>query len=93
MTEQPYVTRDLYLAATLLTLKFKVLEISFQYEGIKAYPIGYFAFKETPELREVESLYLQGKLAVEPREFMSNVRELKTRVANVSKSPYEQPKI
>jgi hypothetical protein len=91
-TPNAYVTRDLYLAAVLQTLKFEIVDLNFQIEGKNPNPVGYFTFEKTPELSEAESLYFKGDLRIEPREFVSNMRALKSRISNASKSPFSQSK-
>ena len=87
--EKPKVfsTRDLYLAATLITLKFYMVGIDFQIEGEKNQPVGYFSFDDIPLLREAEKKYWQGLLVVEPRSFTMNQRSLKAQVTNIYKNP------
>lgn len=89
MENEPKIfsTRDLYLASTLVTLHFKLLVISYQVEGIKPKPIGYFEFEDTPELRETRSLYNQSMLLVEPKLFISNLQSLKAEVVNMFQNP------
>lgn len=86
--EKLYDTRDLYLAATLVTLKFYMKQVDFQIEGDKA--VGYFMFEETPELNSAVEKYWQGLLDVEPRQFVTNLRSLKAQVTNHYKSPHRQ---
>ena len=85
--EKPEIfsTRDLYLASTLISLKFYMLNIDYQVEGSK--PVGYFNFEDTPELRKAETDYWQGRLMVEPRSFVDNLRGIKARVTNIYKGP------
>lgn len=89
MEEEPKVfsTRDLYLASTLVTMHFPLLVISYQVEGIKLRPIGYFEFAETKELSKARSDYNQGLLLVEPRLYMSNLQSLKAEVTNMFQNP------
>lgn len=82
-----FSTRDLYLASTLVTLRFKLLKIDYQVEGIKPKPIGYFVFEETPELREIRSQYNQSMLLVEPKLYISNLQSLKAEVVNMFQNP------
>lgn len=86
--EKLYITRDLYLASTLITLKFNIVDITFQIEGLNPNPVGYFSFNNTPELKEAEEQYFKGNLAVEPREFVTNMRTLKSQISNAAKNPY-----
>jgi len=83
----PFSTRDLYLASTLVTLKFQLLGINYQIEGIKPRPIGYFDFENTPELCEARRKYNQGLVLVEPKMFISNLQSLKSEVVNMFQNP------
>lgn len=87
MEEKIFSTRDLYLASTLLTLKFPVLGTDLQFEGIKPKAIGYFKFTDTEELRKAKSDYNQGLLLVEPRMFINNLQGLKAEVTNMQVGP------
>jgi hypothetical protein len=80
MNEKIYSTRDLYLATTLVTLKFPLQGIDFQIEGAKVRPIGFFKFTDTSGLQEAITKYTQGMLAVEPRIFVANLNRLKGEV-------------
>jgi hypothetical protein len=86
-TRQPFMTRDLYLASTLVTLHFPLLGIDYQIEGIKPKPIGYFKFEESPELHDARSKYNQSMLLVEPKLFISNLQSLKSEVVNMFNNP------
>lgn len=85
-----FSTRDLYLAATLVTLKFYLTGVDFQYEGDKSNPIGYFKFEDSPEIQEAKSRYTQGLLQVEPKLFITNLKSLKSEIVNVYKNPHTQ---
>lgn len=90
-----FSTRDLYLAATLVTLHFPLLGIDHQIEGVKPRPIGYFNFEETPSLFEAKSHYNQGMILIEPRMFINNMQSLKADVVNFTYNPnsdYNQTK-
>ena len=82
-----FSTRDLYLAATLVTLKFPLIGIDYQVEGIKPKPIGYFNFVETASLLEARSQYNQSLLQIEPKLFISNMQSLKAEVVNMFQNP------
>jgi len=82
-----YCTRDLYLASTLVTLKFYMCGLDFQIEGERPMPVGYFNFVDDQKLQEAIQKYWQGQLSVEPRQFITNLRSLKAQVMNVYKSP------
>ncbi len=81
-----FSTRDLYLASTLLSLGFKLTGLDYQIEGSR--PVGYFNFEDTESIRNAEKDYWDGKLAIEPRSFITNTRDLKSRVNSVYKSPH-----
>jgi len=85
--DELFSTRDLNLASTLVTLKFFMVNVDFQIEGIKRLPVGYFSFEETEKLQETIRLYWQGKLMVEPMAFVTTLRGLKAQVSNVYNSP------
>lgn len=82
-----FSTRDLYLASTLVTLKFRLVGIDMQIEGTKQRAIGYFKFEESPELQEARSQYNQGLIIVEPRMFINNLQSLKAEVVNFQQNP------
>ena|ERR1035437_3151946 len=86
-SRQPFMTRDLYLASTLVTLHFPLLGIDYQIEGVKPKPIGYFKFEDSPKLHEVRSQYNQSFLLVEPKLFVSNLQSLKSEVVNMFQNP------
>jgi hypothetical protein len=83
-----FSTRDLYLAATLVTLKFYLTGIDYQIEGDKNAPIGYFKFEDTPEIREAKSRYTQGLVTVEPKTYITNLKSLKSEIVNIYKNPH-----
>jgi hypothetical protein len=83
----PFSTRDLYLASTLVTLRFPLLGIDYQVEGIKPKPIGYFKFEDSPELHDARNKYNQSLLTVEPKLFISNLQSLKAEVVNMFQNP------
>ena len=83
-----YSTRDLYLAATLVTLKFYLVGIDYQIEGQKNQPIGFFKFEDTPELRDARQKYLQSMLLVEPQDYVQKMHALKAEVQNMSLNPH-----
>jgi hypothetical protein len=82
-----FSTRDLYLSSTLVTLRFPLIGIDMQIEGIKPRAIGYFKFEDTEELREARSSYNQSLLSVEPKLFISNLQSLKAEVTNMQMNP------
>lgn len=82
-----YSTRDLYLATTLITLKFYMVGVDYQIEPHKDAPVAYFNFNDTPELRDIERKYIQSLLSVEPKQFITNFRSLKAEIKNYYDSP------
>lgn len=88
MDDKIFSTRDLYLAATLVSLKFYLTGIDYQIEGDKNSPIGYFKFDNTPEIQETKSKFTQGLLLVEPKSFVTNLRSLKSEIVNIYKNPH-----
>jgi hypothetical protein len=86
--ETKFSTRDISLASTLVTLNFPLLSVDYQIEGERGVPVGYFNFEESPELIEAEKRYWQGKLAVDPKSFVTNWKGLKAQVTNVYKNPH-----
>ena len=80
--------RDIHFAATLITLKFDLLDIEFNKEGYRRQLIGRFIFEESPQLEKAKEDYLAGRLAIEPILFVSNLRGLKSQLANIYKSPH-----
>lgn len=85
-----YVTRDLYEAATLVTLKFFMEHVDYQIEGERRFPVGYFNFEDTPELQEARKKYIQGLIQVEPKALFSSFKALKAQVVNSYKKPTRQ---
>ncbi|MFA5696215.1 MAG: hypothetical protein WC917_02035 [Bacilli bacterium] len=85
--EKVFSTRDLYLASALVTLKFPLIRIDMQIEGIKPKAIGYFNFIETQNLRDARSQYNQGMILVEPRMYINNLQSLKAEVVNMQQNP------
>lgn len=84
---QPFMTRDLYLASTLVTLHFPLLGIDYQIIGTKPKPIGFFKFEDSPELHATRNDYNQSLLLVEPKLFISNLQSLKAEVVAMFDNP------
>jgi len=82
-----FSTRDIYLATALVTLGFEITSIDYQQEGERPQPVGYFNFTETEGLVEQKNKFWAGKLSVEPRSFVGNLRGLKAEVTNAYKGP------
>ena len=80
-------TRDINLAAVLMTYNFFMSNIEFQIEDSDGKTVGYFVFERTPEIEKVEKDYWQRKLTVEPRDFILNLRSLKSQVNSIYKRP------
>lgn len=88
--DEVYSTRDLTLAAVLVTLKYPMVSMQFQVEGMKNQMVGYFEFENTPSLREARQKFTQGLLMVEPRGFMMSIHGLKAEVSNFQKNPHNR---
>lgn len=84
--ETTYVTRDLWLSASLVALKFQKINVDYQLEGNRL--VGYFMFEKTPELDKTIDKYWNGELSIEPKEFKNILQGLKSTVASVYKSPH-----
>ena len=82
-----YSTRDINLAAVLMTMNQFMANVDFQIEGREGKMVGYFNFEKTPELEEIEKNYWHRKITVEPREFILNLRTLKSQVNSIYKNP------
>ncbi len=87
MEKKLFSTRDIYLASTLITLKFYMINIDYQIEGDRNRPVGYFSFEETAILKDACQKYLQGLLSVEPKAFVTNLHSLKSTITNVYHNP------
>ena len=90
MDDKYFSTRDLYLASTLMTLRFFCAKIDFSIEGDKNQPVGYFCFIETPALLDAKQKYMQGLLSVEPKAFVQAMHSLKAEVANFQRNPHSK---
>lgn len=82
-----FATKDLNLAATLITLKFFMEGIDYEIDGTKNKPVGYFKFASSPLLQDACKKYSQSMLSVEPNAFSTNVRALKAEVTNIYRNP------
>jgi hypothetical protein len=82
-----FSTRDIYLASTLITLKFPLKSVDYQQEGINNRLTGYFNFEDTPEIHGAEQKYWDRSLVVEPLLFVTNLKGLKAQVVGQYKSP------
>jgi len=87
-SDKKFSTRDLYLATTLITLKFHMIGIDYTLEGSKNHPVGYFNFDETPELLDMKDRFMQGLLLVEPKTFITNLKSLKSEIVNIQQNPH-----
>ena len=86
--ENIFSTRDLTEAATLVSLKFALTGIDYQFIGNKPSPIGYFKFEKTPLLKDARQKYMQSLITIEPKMFMTNVHALKAEVTNYITNPH-----
>lgn len=85
-----FSTRDLTLAATLVTLQFPLLGIDFSIIGQRNQPVGFFKFEDTLQLKDTHQKYTQGLLLIEPRVFQMNMHSLKAQVTNAFTSPHSK---
>ena len=85
MEKQEHSTRDLIEAASLIALKFPLINIEFQVEGDKL--VGYFLFEDSKELKEARLQSISKELAFEPRSFQGIIRSLKAQLSNSRRSP------
>lgn len=86
--EKIFSTRDINLAASLISHNFPLVGIDYQIEGVKNAPVGYFKFDNTQELLDSKTKYMQGSLLVEPKTFMLNIKMLKSEISNIYKNPH-----
>lgn len=83
-----FSTRDLYMAATFVALKFQLLGIDYQIEGFKNRPVGFFKFENSERLMDAKIKYNQGLLNVEPRGFVTILNGLKAEVIGALTNPH-----
>lgn len=83
-----FSTRDLKLAATLMTLRFPLMGIDYQIEGVKTRPIGYFKFERSPALEDAKRKYMQLMISVVPQTYDQMKDTLKAEVMNVKMNPH-----
>lgn len=77
-----FTTRELALAATLVTLGHENVGLDIQYEGRRNLLVGYLSFQKTPELDKDVQKYWARELRVEPQAFHAATRSLKSRVTD-----------
>lgn len=87
--EEIFSTRDLTMAATLVTLKFPMVGVDYQIDGTQANPVGYFKFEESQDLKDARQKYTQSLISVEPKMFVTNIRSLKAEVTNAFRNPHK----
>lgn len=90
MENEIFSSRDIYLAATLVTLKFEMIGIDYMISGSSNLPIGFFKFQNNSEIEKAKSMYIQGALLVEPKTFVTNLKSLKSEIQNRYSNPHEQ---
>lgn len=88
--EEDFITRDLGLAATLVTLGIFYNRIDFSQEGTNNSAVGYFIFPHTDGLKEKELQYKRGQLLVEPKSYLASIHALKAEVMNFLKNPHNK---
>lgn len=82
-----FSTRDLNMAAVLMTLRFPLLGIDYQIEGTKSRPIGYFKFEQSPAIEDAKRRYLQSTIMVVPQSYDQAKEALKSEVCNFRLNP------
>ena len=85
--ENIFSTRDIYLTAALIALRFQMKNIDYQIEGEKR-PIGFFKFERTLALEDAERKFDQSLLSVEPKLFVTNLNSLKAKVIGAFNNPH-----
>lgn len=83
-----FSTRDLNLAAVLMTLRFPLLGIDYQVEGTKSRPVGYFKFEATSAIEDAKRKYLQSMIMVVPQSYDQAKEALKSEVCNIKLNPH-----
>ena len=83
--QKVFTTRDLYMAASLISLKFFMQGVDYQVEGDKT--VGYFNFEDNEKLREAIHKFRQRMLVIEPNTLFASMRELKSEVTTRYKRP------
>ena len=84
---EEYVTRDLHLAAALVTSGLGLDGVDVQQEGSDQKRIGYFRFASSDELKAAIRSYQAGNSLVEPRAYSANVKSLKSAVGSTVRAP------
>jgi hypothetical protein len=95
MNNKEFSTRDIYVCATLMSLGFQIDRIDYQVEGFQTRNgdvgekmVGYFTFNESVDaIKQAEKDYFSGKLAVEPKNFITNLKGIRAQLANSYKNP------
>jgi len=64
----------------------EVQYIDFQIEGSRG-TVGYFNFENSVEVNVINKDYMNGKIKVEPKTFITNLRYLKSEVNGYNKKP------
>jgi hypothetical protein len=82
-----YTTCDINLATTLITLKYLMEGVDYAYEGEKNRPTAFFKFTNSEDLDRTVMEYGQGRLAVEPKMFMSNYRYIRAYITEKFRNP------
>lgn len=73
-----FKTKDLCLAATLESVAIQVIKMTISQKGSKKEAT--FWFEESPELDIAVGKYWKRGLRVEPREYFTNLKGLKSRI-------------
>jgi len=86
--EKLFTTKDIYLATTLVSLKNFINNIDFQYEGNNRKLVAYFSFSDNDLVRKTVDKYFRRELAIEPNNFIMNLKGLKSQISSVFKNPH-----
>jgi len=87
LKDQYYSTRSILLASTLLSLKFYLSGVDFQFEGENNRPVAYFLFEKNNDLNDAIGKYHRYALAIEPHAFNMSMRSIREMIANEYKKP------
>jgi hypothetical protein len=89
METKNFSLRDLYLASTLISLGFEMTGIDYQLEGGEKGEklVGYFNFDYSDDIVEAEKKYWAGKLAIEPKSFITNLKGIRSQLKNTNNGP------
>ena len=79
---EAFCTKDIYLAASLLSLGHRLLGLKTEDVSGSVAPYKIFMFEETPELLECVSGFFSGQLRIEPGSLFASYRFVKSKAHN-----------